>query len=135
MSDDLDIYDLLARERWDATPGNRKFSPITGHMLRLEPGDVTELKRLAGQLRQAALGKAADDDRCALSELPKDSCSHCRPRAPKPPVKVGGKYRLIEARFPGACAVCDKPFLVGDTIARLEDSGYAGPCCRDEVDQ
>jgi hypothetical protein len=135
MSDDLDFYDLQARQQWDSTPGRRKFSTITGNMLRLEPGDVTEINRIAGELRQAALGKVADDDRCALSELPKDSCSHCRPRTPKPPVKVGGKYRLIEARYDGSCAVCDAPFQVGQTIARLEDGGYAGPCCRDEAGQ
>lgn len=130
-----DFFDLAAREQFDATPGNRRYSWITGGLEPLTSGDKAEIDKLAGKLRRAAQSSAPESERCTLTELPKDSCSHCRPQAPRPPVKVDGKYRLIEARYDGRCAVCDEPYMVGQTIARIEGGGWAGSCHLDWVGQ
>jgi hypothetical protein len=75
-----------------------------------------------------------DDDRCALTELPKDGCSHCRGgrdqlAAPghADPDELGVRFT---AQYGGRCANCDGGFLPGDVIGRFRDgSGYACPDC------
>lgn len=131
---DPDFFDLAARQQWDATPGHRTYSDVTGHLDPLTSGDKASIDQLAGNLRRAAQSSAPAEERCVLTELPKPACSHCR-TGRRPAATVGGKWRLIKARFPGNCAVCGVGFEARQTIARLEDGGYAGPCCRDGAGQ
>jgi len=115
-----------ALRRWNTT--HRRRDPITGNTKPLTGVDRIEIETAAEKLRAAANLTPVLDELCGLTELPKASCSHCRPR-PRRPVHVDGKARLFTASFPGTCAGCDHPYPAGSTIERLDGGGYAGPCC------
>lgn len=73
----------------------------------------------------------AVEERCALTDLPKSGCAHCR--TPETAAVDPGELSpddvldTFDARYPGRCAVRGCPIEVGDVIARLVDgSGY---CC------
>lgn len=121
-----DVQYQAALRRWNAT--NRRRDPITGNPKPLTGADRIEIEQAAEKLRAAANPTTALDDICGLTELPKASCSHCRPR-PRRPIEVDGRPRLFTASFPGTCSGCDHPYPAGSTIERLDGGGYAGPCC------
>lgn len=124
MTED-EAYETALR-RWNAA--HRRRDPITGNPVPLSGSDRIEIETDAARLRAAANPVPELDDECPLTELPKASCSHCRPR-PTRPVLVDGKPRIFTASFPGRCAGCDHPYPAGATIERLDGGGYAGPCC------
>ncbi|MFD8496295.1 hypothetical protein [Amycolatopsis sp. NPDC059657] len=125
-----DQFDDAALDAFNRTRG-REW--ISGKPLPLTAADRIQIAQAAAKAR-AAEQPVVEVERCALSDLPKDSCSHCRPGGDRPPVKVDGRHRIFTAQFPGTCAVCDEPYPAGVLIARLPDSvGYAGPCCRDDA--
>lgn len=71
----------------------------------------------------------ADEDRCALTELPKTGCAHCLNHAdPVTPDDLGpGDLGVpFVGRFDGHCAVCGTRTAAGEVIAKLTDgSGYS----------
>ena len=123
MSDD-EFYDE-ALASWNRR-GKRRPDPVNGGLLPLTAADKVEIQQHAERLRGAAGETGAE--RCELTTLLKTQCSHCKP-GPARPVLVDGKPRLFTASFPGQCSGCDKPYAPGVTIERLEDGGFAGPCC------
>ena len=132
MTDDQ--YDRAARAHWEKH--SRSPNLITGKPNPMTAADRVDIERMAGKLRRDGTTPldAPVVERCRLSELPKDSCSHCRPPADRPPIKVGGRHRLFESRYPGTCAVCGEPYRAGVIIARLVDEqGYAHPDCTEEA--
>jgi hypothetical protein len=110
-------YDTALR-RWNAA--HRRRDQITGNLVPLSGADRVEIEQAAEKLRAAANPTPELDERCKLSELPKASCSHCRP-GPARPVLVDGT--------PGTCGGCGEPYPAGSTIERLGGGGYAGPEC------
>lgn len=74
-------------------------------------------------------------ERCELSDLPADMCSHCRGLdTERPPELI--VLREITARYRGACEICgewtirdgDPLYLVDLTDGSKEDA-WAGRCC------
>lgn len=120
-----EAYETALR-RWNGA--HRQRDPITGNHVPLTGADRIEIEQAAARLRANANPAPELDDLCGLTELPKKSCAHCKP-GPRRPVLVDGKPRIFTASFPGRCAGCGHPYTPGATIERLEDGGYAGPCC------
>jgi hypothetical protein len=62
---------------------------------------------------------SSDDDRCEMSDLPKDQCDHCvgKPTEPWSGLDMG---EVFVARFKGTCVSCDEPIEPGDHIAVTE---------------
>lgn len=118
-------YETAIR-RWNTT--HRQRDPITGNYVPLTGADRIDIEQAAEKLRAAAHPAPELDERCPLMEIPKASCSHCRP-GPARPVLIDGKPRLFTASFPGTCVGCGHPYSAGSTIERLDGGGYAGPCC------
>ena len=120
-----DVHYETALRRWNTA--HRRRDPITGKPMPLTGADRVEIETAATKLRAAA--NPDDEERCGLTELPKKTCAHCRPRASRP-IHVNGKPRLFTASFPGRCAGCGHPYTPGATIERPDDGeGYHGPCC------
>lgn len=75
-------------------------------------------------------------DRCELSDLPVDMCSHCRGMdgpGPRPQLIV---MREITARYNGRCEVCGEwtiregdPLYLVDEITGDREDLWAGTCC------
>lgn len=64
----------------------------------------------------------SDDPRCALTELLKVNCAHCRGLTylPRKADRLGP---AIVAKYRGRCVECDGDLDPGDTIRYTEDSG------------
>ncbi|WP_432846006.1 hypothetical protein ACQPXB_36035 [Amycolatopsis sp. CA-161197] len=115
-----------AEQQWRGT--NQRRDAVTGRVVPLSACDRVDIAQLAERMRVAA--GAVRVERCERTELPKDSCAHCRPGGDRPPSKVDNRARLFTASYPGNCAVCGLSFRPGATIERLpEKQGFAGPCC------
>lgn len=119
-----------ALRRWNTT--HRQRDPITGNYVPLTGADRNDIETAAEKLRADANPAPELNERCELFDLPKKTCSHCRP-APKRPATVDGKPRIITASYPGKCAGCHRPFKPGATIERLDGGGFAGPCCANQT--
>lgn len=120
-----DEHYATALRRWNAA--HRQRDQITGTVIPLTAADRIQIEQAAAKLRTADT-PADEEERCELMGLPKNSCSHCRPR-PARPIIIDGKPRLFTASFPGRCADCGTPYPAGVTIERLDDGdGYLGAC-------
>lgn len=60
-------------------------------------------------------------DRCEMSDLPTEMCSHCRGLDKRPEKVAAGHW--IAAKFASKCDVCDGWIREGDPIGYVED-GY-----------
>jgi hypothetical protein len=81
-------------------------------------------------------GPAQASPRCDYSDLPVDSCAHCRGNRLFPEVRrvrTGVVGRPITARFPGRCA-CGEAYPPGTTIRSL-DGSWVADCCATEADE
>ncbi len=81
MSDEDEAY-ATALRRWNAA--HRRRDPITGNHIPLTGADRVEIEQAPSKLRAAAHPTPELDERCELFELPKKSCSHCRPAPTRP---------------------------------------------------
>lgn len=70
-------------------------------------------------------------NRCDVTELPTDQCSHCLGQDEPEPFPIRWERSLTEARWPGSCAHCGDRFSVGDLIARgdLRGDGTGDEWC------
>lgn len=74
-------------------------------------------------------------ERCALTELIKTQCAHCRPKPPPfqpaqfddPGDDYDAASTTFQAKYSGRCELCDGLFHVGDWISRTSDGDYI--CC------
>lgn len=73
----------------------------------------------------------ADADRCAVTELPKDGCDHCRPAPARPDPAADGEYGSpVTAAYGGACAEeCGDRIHAGDVIRAHPDGGWVHDGC------
>lgn len=68
------------------------------------------------------------DERCALTDLIKDQCAHCR-RIPEPtPRRIALTPRII-AQWAGFCAGCGEEFASGEQIRSDGAGGWLAGCC------
>ncbi|MEV6897479.1 hypothetical protein [Amycolatopsis sp. NPDC051372] len=124
MTDD---FYARAEQQWRGT--NQRRDAVTGRVVPLSAGDRVDIAQLAERMRAADVA-ATPADRCERTELPKDSCAHCRPGGDRRPPTVDNRARLFTASYPGKCVACGTAFRPGTTIERLPDKqGFAGPCC------
>ncbi|WP_409186455.1 hypothetical protein F9C11_20390 [Amycolatopsis sp. VS8301801F10] len=106
---------------------HQRFDAITGRAVPLTAADRVDIAKIEARLRAAE--PAPEVERCGLTELPTDQCSHCRPGGNRRPATIAGRSEIFTASYPGRCCVCREQYRPGDTIERREDSGYNGPCC------
>lgn len=59
---------------------------------------------------------------CELTELPEDSCYHCRRRAANERKAANTSY--FDAQYAGECETCGTPIEVGQRIKEREDGTY-----------
>lgn len=78
--------------------------------------------------------------RCELTELPVDSCAHCRGNTTTPDeeaatdrVQLINSGRWFHAVHPGVCAVCGTPFDPGTAIRLEIPRGWRAECCREDT--
>lgn len=76
---------------------------------------------------------ATDVLRCEKTDLLIRQCAHCRGKNAEDPRRLQRSEisTPFEAKYPGACSICDKSFRKGATVAfvRGRDKEIAGPCC------
>lgn len=73
--------------------------------------------------------------RCPLTELPEDSCDHCRSAGkPRRPVVTARTTGRIEARYRGFCRGCGEPFTPGTRLTPSDTDGWIAECCADAED-
>lgn len=71
---------------------------------------------------------------CDYSDLPVESCDHCRRGGRPAPrtVVTAGIARPIEAKYPGVCRSCFQPYSAGAQITPSETDGWIAECCAEE---
>lgn len=73
--------------------------------------------------------------RCEMTELPVDMCAHCLghdDRDTPHPTDLTVTGLPLEARYPGRCAGCGRPYPSGTEIRRIPD-GWFADCCTQET--
>lgn len=118
-----------AEKQWRSL--NQRRDAVTGRIIPLTAADRVEIEQLAARLRAAE--PTPEVERCRLTELPKDQCSHCRPGGNRRPATIDGRSTIFTASYPGNCATCGEKYHPGDTVERVGDKQYAGPCCIETV--
>jgi hypothetical protein len=61
-----------------------------------------------------------EDDVCPVTNLPRYRCDHCI--GTDAPASARGRVQrrtTMDARYPGHCAYCDGPILIGEEIRRI----------------
>jgi hypothetical protein len=71
-------------------------------------------------------------DRCDLTELLVDQCSHCRGDELQSETTDRGPW--FTAAYPGACSRCGTGFEPGDEIRAGGHGGYLPECCGEDED-
>lgn len=77
--------------------------------------------------------------RCEFTELPVDSCAHCRGNTITPDEEAAADHaeltaaaRWFHAIHPGVCAACGEPFTAGTAIRMEIPRGWRAECCRED---
>lgn len=95
------------------------------------------------EIVRAAKRKLANDERCELTELLVEQCGCAKHRGGRTPQEEANAEALhdpsgrwIEARYPGRCAECGKPFQPGTRIraSRSDVPHWIAECCAEEDD-
>jgi hypothetical protein len=68
------------------------------------------------------------EERCALTELVKDQCAHCRSKGRKN--TPDRRFRRVEAQRRGVCQ-CGTSIRVGDEIYNVEGDWVCDICARE----
>ncbi|MGW0795152.1 hypothetical protein [Streptomyces sp. NPDC002692] len=77
-------------------------------------------------------------ERCEFTELPVDSCAHCRGNTLTPDEEAAAELPdssrpWFHAVYPGVCACCGTPFAAGTAIRLQAPRGWRADCCREDT--
>lgn len=124
-------------ELWHQADGDseryRELMRQHGHLL--SPGDEG-YEQVARKLPCGwEPGKRREEqDRCELTDLLRDSCSHCTGRGEEVPERDTSAFGpWFTAAYPGRCSVCDERIEPGDEIRADGEGGYrCAECGRED---